>query len=383
MQNTRATMEGSLTLRPNERPFVMTRASYAGGQRYAVTWTGDNSATWNHLRQTTPQLLNLGLSGFSMAGADGGGFAGSPPADLLTKWLMLAAFQPIDRDHSAKGTNPHEPWVDGPEQEAIRRHYIEERYRLLPYLYTTAEETSRDGLPIIRPLFLEFPHATADEHPMDSDGPGEFMFGPAILVASSPSPEEVAPYEVHLPPALWYDYWTGAPLDRRERAATRDLEIRDASTTNLKPIMVKPKLDELPVYVRAGTILPMQPLVQSTGETPSGPLTLRVFVPAPSVECAGDIYQDDGHTFDFRKGDFLRLHFTCALSADGTLTVIIPAREGHFKPWWTQLRIEAIGLPKAPTAATANSHKASLEQTKLGVSVTTPYTGQAQTIVLH
>ncbi len=92
MENTRATFDGQLALRPNVRPFVMTRASYAGGQRYAATWTGDNSATWNHLRQTTPQLLNLGLSGFSLAGADVGGFAGSPPPGLLTRWLMLAAF---------------------------------------------------------------------------------------------------------------------------------------------------------------------------------------------------------------------------------------------------------------------------------------------------
>ena len=119
MENSRATMEGELTLRPNLRPYVMTRATYAGGQRYAVTWTGDNLSTWNHLRMTTPQLLNLGLSGFSLAGADVGGFGGSPSPDLLTKWLMLAAFQPIDRDHAAKGTRPHEPWVDGP---AARSH---------------------------------------------------------------------------------------------------------------------------------------------------------------------------------------------------------------------------------------------------------------------
>ena len=94
---------------------------------------------------TTPQLLNLGLSGFALSGADVGGFAGSPPPDLLTRWLMLAAFQPIDRDHAAKGTRDHEPWVDGPEQEAIRRRYIEERYRLMPYLYTTAEGDFADG----------------------------------------------------------------------------------------------------------------------------------------------------------------------------------------------------------------------------------------------
>jgi hypothetical protein len=201
MENSRATQEGLLTLRPNLRPFVLTRASYAGGQRYAATWTGDNLSTWNHLRQTTPQLLNLGLSGFSMSGADVGGYGGSPSPDLLTKWLMLAAFQPIDRDHAAKGTRPHEPWVDGPAQEDIRRRYINQRYLLMPYLYTTAEETSPTGIPIIRPLFLEYPHATADNHPLDDDAPGEFFFGPSILVAESPLPDDIAPYEVHLPPA--------------------------------------------------------------------------------------------------------------------------------------------------------------------------------------
>ena len=157
MENSRATYDGLIALRPNERPFVLTRASYAGGQRYAATWTGDNSSTWNHLRMTVPQIINLGLSGFALSGADVGGFAGSPSPDLLTRWLQLAAFQPIDRDHAAKGTRDHEPWVDGPEHEAIRRHYIEERYRLMPYLYTTAEETSRTGLPIMRPSSSSFP----------------------------------------------------------------------------------------------------------------------------------------------------------------------------------------------------------------------------------
>ena len=219
MENSRGTYEGQLALRPNERPFVMTRASFAGGQRYSTTWTGDNGSTWNHLRMTVPQIVNLGLSGFSLTGADVGGFAGSPSPELLTKWIELSAFQPIDRDHSAKGTRPHEVWVDGPEQEAIRRHYIEERYRLMPYLYTTAEETSRTGLPINRPLFMEFPHATPDGSPFDlihwrrrvplrQQHPGR----------ARTLPEEVAPYTIHLPPGTWYDYWTG---ERYTRDANR------------------------------------------------------------------------------------------------------------------------------------------------------------------
>jgi alpha-glucosidase len=387
MENSRATQEGLLTLRPNLRPFVLTRATYAGGQRYAATWTGDNLATWNHLRMTTPQLLNLGLSGFSLSGADVGGFGGSPSTELLTKWLMLAAFQPIDRDHAAKGTRPHEPWADGPEQEAIRRHYIEERYRLLPYLYTTAEETSRDGIPIIRPLFLEYPHATADNHPLDNDAPGEFFFGPSILVAASPLPDDVAPYDVHLPPGIWYDYWTGVKLDRSETLTAHDLEIRNPTANGkpeLPPLMVHPALGDLPIYVHAGSIIPMQPLVQSTEEKPTGPLTLRVYAPADtSAPCSGELYTDDGLTFDFRHGAYLRLHLTCTVADDGALTLNIPAREGDFHPWWTQFRIEAIGFTPHTAQASTNGHTTPLDHTNLGYAITVPDTGHPQSIVLH
>jgi alpha-glucosidase len=132
MQNSRATYEGLARLAPGKRPFVMTRASYAGGQRYAVTWTGDNSATWDHLKLSIHQILNLGLSGFAYSAADVSGFAGGPSPDLLTRWFEIGAFYPIFRDHSAKGTPRVEPWVDGPQHLAIRRRFVEERYRLLP-----------------------------------------------------------------------------------------------------------------------------------------------------------------------------------------------------------------------------------------------------------
>ncbi|MDQ2925512.1 MAG: DUF5110 domain-containing protein, partial [Acidobacteriota bacterium] len=382
MENSRATWDGLLALEPNVRPFVLTRASYAGGQRYAATWTGDNLATWNHLRQTTPQLLNLGLSGFSLSGADVGGFGGSPSPELLTRWLQLAAFQPIDRDHAAKGTRAHEPWVDGPEHEAIRRRYIEERYKLMPYLYTTAEETSRNGLPILRPLFLEFPHATTDGHPLDMECGTEFLFGPSILVAPSPLPDDVAAYEVHLPPGIWFDYWTGARLDRRNSSAAGDREIRDAPP-QLKPIMVTPALSELPVYVREGAIIPMMPLTQSTEEIPQGPLTLRVFAPSAGSACDGTLYQDDGKSYNFRKGDFLRLHFTCSVEADGSLTVQIAKAEGHYKPWWHELRFEVVGwTPHASQSLVAGKTRP-LEHTTLGWAATVPYTNGAKSVLFQ
>jgi alpha-glucosidase len=381
MENSRATYDGLLKLEPNVRPFVLTRASYAGGQRYAATWTGDNSSTWNHLRMTVPQIVNLGLSGFSMTGADVGGFAGSPSPDLLTKWLEVAAFQPIDRDHAAKGTRDHEPWVDGPEHEAIRRKYIEERYRLMPYLYTTAEETSRTGVPIMRPLFLEFPHATVDGHPFDLDGEGEFLFGPDLLVAPNPSPEEVAPYEIHLPPGVWYSYWSGERYVRELPSEKIDLEKRD-QLTQMKPVMVTPTLADLPVYVRGGSILPMAPLTQSTEEKPQGPLTLRVFpgIHATKESCHGELYLDDGISFNFRKGAYLRRSFTCTEETDGSLTVTLDAAAGSYKPWWNEVRFEIVGWQPASKQVSANGGAATtLQQNGMAWTATTKDAGKAMT----
>ena len=141
MLNSQGTYEGLLKLNPKQRPFVLTRASYAGGQRYSATWTGDNSSTWNHLRMSIPMLLNLGLSGFSLAGDDIGGFAGSPSMDLLTKWIEVGAFNPIFRDHTEKGSHDQEPWAGGSQHEAIRRRF---NRRAIPaaavYLYAGGRE---------------------------------------------------------------------------------------------------------------------------------------------------------------------------------------------------------------------------------------------------
>jgi alpha-glucosidase len=351
MENTRGTFEGLKKLEPNTRPFVMTRASYAGGHRYAATWTGDNSSNWFHLRQTIPQLLNLGLSGFAMAGADVGGFASSPPAELLTRWLEVAAFQPIDRDHSAMGTNPQEPWENGtPEDLNLRRRYIEERYRLLPYIYTTAEEMSRTGIPIMRPLFLEFPAEASGSQAIDPTVDNDFLLGPDLLVAQSQFPDEVDDYSVALPPVGWYDYWTGARVEGSTgRRAIDNTQVPQAE------VRIHRSLDTLPVFVRAGAIIPEQPLVQSTDQKPEGPLTLRVYPPTGfNKDCKGSIYLDDGLSYDFQKGQYFRVGFTCRLSAQGIIVAVTPP-EGDFAPWWKLLSIEVYGASKPATAASVSA----------------------------
>jgi alpha-glucosidase len=347
MENSRATYDGLLALSPDQRPFVLTRATYAGGQRYAVTWTGDNSSTWNHLRLTTPMLLNLGLSGFGMSGADVGGFIGSPGPELLTKWFELGAFQPIDRDHACDISASQEIWVHGPEHEAIRKRYIEERYKLMPYLYTAAEELSRTGLPIVRPLFLEFPDATRDRHPIDLDVGNEFLFGNNLLIAPALYPEKPDTYTVELPSLDWYNYWTGEKVGGGTWSDGAP-GLNEPGFIGRK-ITIKPQLDILPVFVREGSILPLQPLVQSTSETPKGPLTLRVY---PGNECKGSMYIDDGRSFAYRQGQFLRMEFTCSVNPNG-ITVHIGPHQGNYAPWWKDLQVEIYGR-------TASVRKASI-----------------------
>ena len=325
-QMVRGTYEGLLKLRPNRRPFVLTRAGYAGSQRYAATWTGDNTSSWNHYRMTVPTLLGLGLSGYPYVGVDIGGYAGSPPADLLTRWTQLGVFTPLFRNHTQTGRADQEPWVHGPEHEAIRKRYIELRYELMPYIYTNMEETARTGIPLMRPLFLEYPE---DGGTYGNDR--QFLFGRDLLVAAQLD-EMTDSWTLGLPPGEWYDYWTG------EKFAGHQV------------LHESPELEELPLYVRAGAIIPQQPIVQHTDEAPQGPLTLRVYA---GEDCEGSLYLDDGKTFDYTQGEYLRIRFACEPSEEG-MTIKLSAREGSFEPWWKKIQLEVFGLRQRPGKVTAN-----------------------------
>jgi alpha-glucosidase len=351
MQNARATYEGLLKLKPGERPFVLTRAAYSGTQRYSATWTGDNLATWNHIGMSTSMLLSLGISGYAMVGDDIGGFGSSPPSNLLTRWYELGAFNPIYRDHAAKETQDHEPWVNGPEQEAIRRKYIELRYRMLPYIYTYIEETARTGIPLMRPLVLEYPK-TEEFYGENRD----FLFGPDLFVSPVVS-ETLDAHSVKLPPGEWYDFWTSEKHSDKSE------------------IKLHPRLDEVPLYVRAGAILPLQPVIQNTGETPKGPLQLRAYLPSTTTNsgCSGKLYQDDGHTFAYQKGEVLRMNYSCQVSA-GAITVNSRVEVDAFHPWWNsaELTIYGAALPKEIRLGNAIVHEWRYDSQTPAVIVTVP-----------
>jgi alpha-glucosidase len=354
MQNSRATYEGLLELQGNRRPAVLTRATYAGGQRFAASWTGDNSSTWSHYRISVPTLLNLGLSGYPLVGDDIGGFIGSPSPELLTRWFELGAFNPIFRDHTNRGTLDQEPWVHGPVHEAIRRRYIEARYRLLPSIYTLAEEASRTGMPLMRPVWLEHPEADAFY-----ENGRVFLFGPDLLLEPKLD-ETLDALPIVAPPGLWYDYWTG---ERWNQGA--------------KPT-AKPSLEEMVVLVRGGAILPHQPLVQSTSETPKGPLEVRVY---PGPDCRGSLYVDDGNTFNYRKGEFARLAFSCEESA-GSVTVKTGPTEGTWTPWFQRIAFVIYGakVPKDVATAQGSLKDYKYDAAKKTVTITVPYQKEGQLV---
>lgn len=342
MENSRATYDGLRALKPDERAFVMTRASYAGGQRYAATWTGDNSSTWDHLKLSVAQTLNLGLSGFSWAGADVGGFTGGPSPELLTRWFQFATFAPIFRDHSQKDVPRAEPWVHGEEHLAIRRKFVEERYRLMPYIYAVAETNSRTGDPIMRPIFYNYPDVLS----VDCDTSMQFTLGAKLLVAGSPKPESPVAYKGCLPAGGWYDYWTG-------KAAKGSL----SPNGKIEMVDLEPKIETLPVFVRAGSILAKQPLVQSLSERPNGSLELHVY---PGKDCNGEIYDDDGHSMGFSRGEYLRQQVSCSVGEHGLVGLNLSPRDAKFAPWWKTIRL--VLHSTSGIAATLNGKKLAVEQ---------------------
>jgi alpha-glucosidase len=339
--NARATYEGALALRPNLRPFVLSRAAYAGSQRWGATWTGDNTANREHLAVTIPQLINLGVSGYAYAGADVGGYSLCPwhytttgvDASLLVEWMELAALQPFFRNHSELGTCRREPWLLGPAVEARLRKAIERRYKLLPYIYTAFEESSRNGLPVMRPLWLEYP---GDTTTLTNDK--AFLLGRDLLVAPKLVPG-TDPYDVTLPQAAWWDTLTG--------------ELNPGGgTVTITP----PDDDSLRIFARAGAIIPSQPLTQMAGATPQGALTVEVW---PGPDCSGSLYQDDGRSLDYQSGPpspktqtgqtgaTMRIAYACEQTATGVH--VTSAATGSFPSWWTATRLLIHGASQGAT----------------------------------
>lgn len=322
MQMTRATYEGVRALAPDVRPFVLTRASYAGGERYAAAWTGDNVASWEHLKMALTMCLNLGVSGQPFVGADIGGFIGMPTPELFARWLQLGVFTPLMRAHSAIGEPNKEPWEYGEDWTAINRSTIELRYRLLPYIYTVMEEASRTGIPAMRPVAFA---ALSHRNRWTSE---EFFFGNDLFVAPVLN-EGQKRRTLTLPEGGWYDFWTS----QRYRGDTT--------------ITVDAPVDRIPFFVRAGAAIPAQQVLQFSDQAPIDPLTLMIYPPEPGGTGISVLYEDDGNTFEYARGVFARR----AVKQQATgrnLRITLTETEGSYAPPARQLVLQVAGIPRPP-----------------------------------
>lgn len=278
----RAAHESLRAHRPEQRPFILSRAGWAGLQRYAWVWTGDTASTWEGLRQTISTVLGLALSGIAYTGPDIGGFSGAPSAELYLRWLQMAAFLPLFRTHSALDTPRREPWVFGEPYLSTVRRFLRLRQRLLPYLYTLCWEAEQTGTPPVRPLF--WPDGS-NAALWDVDD--IFLLGDDLLVAPILEPSAVA-RDVALPAGHWYSFWD------------------DACLQGPGPVECAAPLTRIPVLVRAGSVLP---LVEDEK------LVLHVYAPLSGTG-GGQLYSDAGDGYGAWRVD----RFTMQLDTDG-LTV--------------------------------------------------------------
>lgn len=316
MLMSRATHEGLRRLRPDHRPFVLTRATYAGGQRYSALWPGDNVSDWGDLRTTIPMFANLGLSGFPFVGADIGGFAEAPSAELFTRWMQMGVFYPFMRTHTTFGTPEQEPWSFGTRHEDLNRRAIELRYELLPHLYNLLQEASTTGAPVLRPLLFEYP-----EDPATWSLDDEFLWGSDLLVAPVLR-EGVTDREVYLPKGDWFDFWTGRRLEGGRK------------------LRVPVTMESVPIFARAGAFVFRQPVVQNTGEMPGQPLIVSAY---PAATSQATLYEDDGESFAYERGGSMRRSFEQQRGASGAI-VRVGAPEGTYRPPARDLvlRIEGV-----------------------------------------
>jgi alpha-glucosidase len=330
LEMTRATVEGLRENLPAERPFVLTRATFAGGQRYAAVWTGDNVASWEHLAIGLRMCLNLSVSGFALVGTDIGGFIGYPSGELFARWLQLGVFTPLMRAHSVINAPDKEPWAYGEEWTSVNRETIGLRYRLLPYLYTAMHQAATGGSPPLRPMYYAYPH---DERFRAEER--QFMCGDDLLVAPVLS-AGARIRDVHLPGGTWYDFWTGTCFQ--------------GGTT----ITLDAPPGRIPVLARAGSVVPMQPLMQFVGERDIDTLTLRVYLLALGRD-SSLFYEDDGISFDYRQGVYFRRHLAQNVEEE-SVTVVLGEASGTYRPPARVIQLEAYGVSFLPRTVLVNAH---------------------------
>ncbi len=306
LYTTSAVYQGQREASDKKRVFILSRSAYAGAQRNAAaTWSGDIDPNWETFRRQIPAGLNYSLSGLPYWTTDIGGFVSANPDDpayreLYIRWFQFGAFCPIFRAHGTRTTNQNEIWSYGPDAQKILVAFDKLRYRLMPYIYSLAWKTTSEGYTIMRPLVMDFREDVRAQSVGD-----QFLFGPALLVNPVTEPGATTRH-LYLPAAKWFDFWTAAAI---QGGHTLDAP---------SPI------ERMPLYVRAGSILPLGPDVEYAAEKSADPIELRVYHGANG---AFTLYEDENDSYDYEQG----VYATIPLSWDDvTRTLTIGDRSGSF-----------------------------------------------------
>jgi len=300
----RAAFEGFRRLRPDRRPFIITRAGYAGVQRYATIWTGDNSSTWPHLRISLPMILGLGLSGIPFVGSDIGGFVGAPGAELYSRWLQSAALVPFMRTHAEFGSPRREPWSYGAVYERANRATIRLRYKMLPAIYTAYFQYTQTGSPVARPIFW---NALGDSAAVATDN--EYLLGDHVLVA--PVVDSGArSRSLYLPAGRWYRLGSGEAYDggKSVTVSAPDPQSDEGDTTGLRG---------LPAFIRAGAVMPSQAALSYVGQRRLDTLALDIYPGAAKSQ----LYEDAGDGYGYQRGESRLLSFTTSMAPRLTVAI--------------------------------------------------------------
>ena len=313
-QMARSTYEGTKELLGGKRPFNLTRSAYSGVQRYSAVWTGDNVSYDEHMLLGVRIVSSMGIGGIAFAGYDVGGFVGDANTKLFARWISLGAFSPFFRGHSMINSRDSEPWAYGEEVEQISRNYIKFRYQLLPYIYSLFHDASQTGLPVQRSLAIDFTH---NHRIYDGQFYNQYLFGPYFLVAPVESDKEFV--KVYLPHGEWYYLYNGQKY-------AGDSEV-----------ILECPLHKLPVFVKAGALIPMQPASSNT-KTITDKLILHVYTGQSSSFV---FYEDDGATFSYQNGDFAKRHIQ--YSAEKREIVFSPV-EGNYTSTRKSLKVVLHGL---------------------------------------
>jgi alpha-glucosidase len=318
MQMARATYDGTKKLLKNNRPFVLTRAAYAGIQRYSAVWTGDNTANDEHLLLGCRLVNSLGISGVALTGVDIGGFSGNPTPELMVRWNSIGVYTPMFRNHAMIGTIKREPWNWGKQNERIIKKDIELRYQLLPYIYSLFYQAHQTGMPVNRTLAID---NAFDDNVYQHIYQNQFLFGDNILVA--PAESTVTNVKVYLPPGEWYRFST------------------DKKINGGRSIKADAPLTDLPVFIKAGAIIPMQSVIQNTNQQGDGILQLHVWngrQPSTFV-----YYEDDGVSYNYEQGEYYKR----SISFDPRRKqVVLSAVEGTFNSRFEQVKVIWHGFGK-------------------------------------